>query len=105
MKRHKRDTGGFGRYIPHPTQGAKAEFSELSTLPPPMPTPAHLSPAAKAQSPGLWRQSEAPRTRLGALGSFPLVAGALSWGRLAPAREQPQLFDTQGLETWLYKVL
>lgn len=91
MKRHKRDTGGFGKYIPHPTQGAKAEFSELSTLPPPMPTPAHLSTAAKAQSSGL-RPSEAPRTRLGrSEGPF--------LGKARLARQQPQLLGAQGLET------
>lgn len=96
MKRHKRDTGGFGKYIPHSTQGARAEFSELSTLPPPMPTPAHLSPEAKAQSSGLWRQ----RRR------------GLGWGRWAlshwlpvpfPRNQPTQIFDAQGLETGCIK--
>lgn len=51
MKRHKRDTGGFDKYIPHPTRGAKAEFSELSTLPPPMPTQP------------VWHSSQGPEPR------------------------------------------
>lgn len=41
MKRHKRDRGGFGKYIPHLTQGAKAEFWEFNAAP----THAHLSPS------------------------------------------------------------
>lgn len=96
MKRHKRDTGGFGKYTLHPDAGAK--------LPPHMPTPAHLSTAAKAQSSGLWNR-QVLRPRLRALGSFPLVACAVSWGRRWPARQQPQLLGAQGLETGLHKVL
>lgn len=52
MKRHTRDTGGFGKYIPHPTQGAKAEFSELSVLFPPMPTLCPQQPRPRAQDYG-----------------------------------------------------
>lgn len=66
MKRHKRDTGGFGKYTLHPMQGAKAA-----------PTHAHPGPSVhSSQGPEL-RTMEPPGAAAEAEGARLLPTGCL----------------------------
>lgn len=100
MKRHKRDTGGLGKYIPHLTQVPKLNSRSYQRCPhpcPPQPV-CPQQPRPRAQDYG---DSQRRRSLGWGLGSFPLVACALSWGRLWDGQAVASALGRPGLRNMI----